>query len=625
MVDKKQRKNQAAIFKRTILLLSVLVLFILAPFQMNPGDSNTSTPTLQEGEESCLLSEQNSGKELLTLQQAHAQPMTGEDGFQDEAQAANDETQQYADQTASQGSVDSQENDQNNSCGWSNPMACLTNFIEIAIEKFAFIILSLPAGIMWMAAQLFNASITFTVVDMGNILSGGSGSGASGTGIEAAWQILRDLANIVFIFVLIWIGVATILQIPNYNYKKLLPTLIIAALLVNFSLFITQFVIDGSNLMASHALELVEGEGVDCDYSNTNNNCEEGGGIAGRFIEELGIPSLWDADQEVLSNIGGDVGRLILFTVLAATFMMVLAFVILAAAILLITRFIVLTFLMIISPLAFAAMVLPQTRGQAKKWFSSLFNQAFFAPFLLLFIYMSLLIIQGVSGVGVGAEGGNNSGEGANNMASALIGKAGSAEMFLTFTITIGFLVGSILLAKFMGAAGGKKAAEIGGKARRKAQGIAGGQTVGRFSRSLAESDRLKDEQSRGGMRGTIASGLRDIGKAGANTHFGGKSFQQARNEKEEKRRQTRKELGQSPNLDKGSLDKRQQDYTKARKRSRMKSEREIGKKLESEAKKEKRGKMKASGPSKSFGGSTEESMGELQQIVGTDKRGNTQ
>ncbi len=63
--------------------------------------------------------------------------------------------------------------------------------------------------------------------------------------VQSTWALLRDFVNIFFILVLLVIAFATIFNKPTgYTAKDLLPKLIIAALLINFSLVIALWVID---------------------------------------------------------------------------------------------------------------------------------------------------------------------------------------------------------------------------------------------------------------------------------------------------------------------------------------------------------------------------------------------
>ena len=53
--------------------------------------------------------------------------------------------------------------------------------------------------------------------------------------IVLGWTIVRDVCNMFFVVIMLVIAFATVLRIENYSYKKLLPKLVIMAILINFS------------------------------------------------------------------------------------------------------------------------------------------------------------------------------------------------------------------------------------------------------------------------------------------------------------------------------------------------------------------------------------------------------
>lgn len=67
-----------------------------------------------------------------------------------------------------------------------------------------------------------------------------------------AWQSFLNIANVMFViaFIAIVFSQVTSIGISNYGIKKLLPKLIVVAILVNVSYFICQLVVDLSNLLA---------------------------------------------------------------------------------------------------------------------------------------------------------------------------------------------------------------------------------------------------------------------------------------------------------------------------------------------------------------------------------------
>src|SRR5690606_10686988 len=65
------------------------------------------------------------------------------------------------------------------------------------------------------------------------------------------WNAMRNIANILFIigFLIIIYSQATSIGISNYGIKRLLPRLMIAAILVNISYWIVAIGVDASNII----------------------------------------------------------------------------------------------------------------------------------------------------------------------------------------------------------------------------------------------------------------------------------------------------------------------------------------------------------------------------------------
>lgn len=68
--------------------------------------------------------------------------------------------------------------------------------------------------------------------------------------IQNGWQVVRDFANIFFIIIMIYTGFAVALGFGKYSVKAVVGALIINALIINFSLFITRLGVDMSNILA---------------------------------------------------------------------------------------------------------------------------------------------------------------------------------------------------------------------------------------------------------------------------------------------------------------------------------------------------------------------------------------
>ncbi|HEV7702347.1 MAG TPA: hypothetical protein VGO63_02810 [Candidatus Paceibacterota bacterium] len=113
--------------------------------------------------------------------------------------------------------------------------------IEGCIIRFFFLIfITLGSKILYMTAYIFNIMLSLTlstVLYKSNFL-------------PEAWRIIRDFSNIFFIMVLLYIAIKMILGLGGAEIKKMIVQVIVAALLINFSMFMTEVVIDSSNILA---------------------------------------------------------------------------------------------------------------------------------------------------------------------------------------------------------------------------------------------------------------------------------------------------------------------------------------------------------------------------------------
>lgn len=211
--------------------------------------------------------------------------------------------------------------------------------------------------------------------------------GPSNTLLYVGWSIVRDVANLGFVFVIIVIAFATILRFKEYGYKQLLVRLIMAAILVNFSLAIAGVFIDFSHVVTNFFLKRIN---------------PDGGVISLHIVDAFGpqrlvlqdddpIPPDPAEESSVFTQIGASafmsIGSLvfgIIFTALAVIVMLVFAFMLLA-------RYLHLTFLLLISPIVWLFYVVPQLSGQFTRWWSEFMRWVFFAPAASFFLYLALI------------------------------------------------------------------------------------------------------------------------------------------------------------------------------------------------------------------------------------------
>lgn len=171
--------------------------------------------------------------------------------------------------------------------------------------------------------------------------------------LYTAWATMRSFANVAFViaFLIIIYSQLTSVGISNYNIKKMLPRLIVAAILVNISYWLCAVAVDISNIVGQSAKSLLENIPVTAAGGQSNVNTGAGGA--------------WD-----LLTIGAIAGVTLLFVDIAVLLPMLVmaAFAIITVVLVLTMRQALIVILIVISPLAFVAYLLPNTESLFKKW-----------------------------------------------------------------------------------------------------------------------------------------------------------------------------------------------------------------------------------------------------------------
>ena len=195
--------------------------------------------------------------------------------------------------------------------------------------------------------------------------------------VQIGWTISRDLANMVFILIMLLIAFGTVLRLEQYSVKKLIPKLVVAALLINFSLIICGAVIDFGNSLAKFFVSGGQpGESVDIAAGIM------GAMRAGAIAQLRNTTAL---DSPVSTVLMVSVGQLIMYAIIAFT--------LLALAGVMISRIIQLWILIIFAPFAWVASALPgKGSGYSKEWWSKFFNLAVIFPVSIsFFIFLAIL------------------------------------------------------------------------------------------------------------------------------------------------------------------------------------------------------------------------------------------
>ncbi len=320
---------------------------------------------------------------------------------------------------------------------------------------------------------------------------------ASNRLVGVGWQITRDVANLGFVLIIVIIAIATILRREEYGVQKLLPKLIAAAILVNFSLTIAGVFVDFSHVITKFFFDRIQGG----DIADV---------LAGAFQPQTLFQT---SQQHALTAAAGGADTLttgLMNLIFIIIFTLVGAFTILAFAVLLLLRYLHLSFLGVVAPIIWLFWIVPQLSSQFGKWWTSFFRWTFFAPASAFFMYLAIQALNGLKTLtdAQGSVFGTLDGDLQNIL------RIGSQMI-----VTTGIMLGGLIIADKMGVKGASGAMALGGKLSGAAKGWVGARTAGLRDRAItagAGSQITKGrsllEMAAGGLRGLPVIG--GVGRA---------------------------------------------------------------------------------------------------------------
>jgi len=322
--------------------------------------------------------------------------------------------------------------------------------ISEAMQGLMYILAMIASLIFWIGAQLiaFFMSLNMAIFDMPLV--------------EVGWKIVRDIANLGFVLAIIIIAVATIVRYEEYGTKKLLPKLIAAAILVNFSLTIGAMFIDFSNTLTNFFI----------------SRSSKGGDVIGMTTE---LANGFDAQKflrtstqdekinffEKKNTIEKSLASILSLTI-AALFTFISAVSLLGIAIMLLVRFMYLSVLLLVSPIIWLFWVIPDTQSVWKSWWHSFMKWVFNAPILTSFLYLT---VTSITALGKFSENyAKSAGSGINDSLSL------TPDILIVIgnsLIMTGLLVAGLITANSLGIAGATTAYSLASKTGKAARGWA--------------------------------------------------------------------------------------------------------------------------------------------------------
>lgn len=206
------------------------------------------------------------------------------------------------------------------------------------------------------------------------LLSTTDSNGNTG-GAFNAWTQFRDIANIIFVVLLLIVVISQItgFGISNYGIKTVLPRLIVSAILINVSYYICQIAVDISNIIGGSIEGFLTGLS---GYENTTNSGLEVKSDGSAVWNIVGVAVTIAVAAVAVFFFIAPIG----LAILAAVFTLLMVLAIQKAGVVL---------LVAASPIAFACYILPNTQGIFRTWWKM------FKTLIILYPLCALLVGAG--------------------------------------------------------------------------------------------------------------------------------------------------------------------------------------------------------------------------------------
>ena len=360
----------------------------------------------------------------------------------------------------------------------------------------------------------------------------------SSTFIIDGWRVTRDFANIFFILILLYAALAMILglELGHASPKKMVASVIMIAMIINFSMFITGVVIDTSNTLALVFYNQITTTGSrsgDPLVSSAVQNTVQPQPLSETLVaafqpQQLQTTQFWNNLKTTSSNVGNgaswgaaagsiipgigtatgavagalvghfiapstqevDAGLLSAILILVGAMYCIVGYSFLVASISFIGRLVTLWLSIIFAPFAFVSYIIPAAQHIKSigwtDWWKQLTTAAFAAPIYFFFLFLISLMIKAGSPKAISYTA------------------YGSIGVLVIISISFMFLITMLLQAtKYIKEAGGivgemvlKGAQAVGGLAGGVAMGaVAWGasRTIGARASLKANDENLKD------------------------------------------------------------------------------------------------------------------------------------
>jgi hypothetical protein len=248
----------------------------------------------------------------------------------------------------------------------------ILNYISIVLQSYV----GLAALVFDLAVRISIQGISYFFSNNGPVLG--------------TWQLIRDLFNISFIFILLYIAIAQILGSLGVKAKTTLVNVIISAIFINFSMFVAKIIIDVGNLAALGLYQNILASKIIAGNPAAmlgNLSCIAYP-MSCMIMQGLGLQQFFDILLST-NQVAVNMQQILQIVLLGITLW---AFV--WGSFILIGRLVSLIFLVAVSPIAFVGNTLPWLSDKSSEWWSSFIGQVSVAPLLMFTLFIVSKMVE---------------------------------------------------------------------------------------------------------------------------------------------------------------------------------------------------------------------------------------
>ncbi len=228
--------------------------------------------------------------------------------------------------------------------------------------------------------------------------------------IDTGWTVVRDVCNILFIFILLWTAFKMVINDNHFKAQEVIVNIIVIGLLINFSLFFSKVIIDMGNISARVFYNQIRITGSAQNDQDEVAKAIKTGDLQPKAISEalangLDITAIGEKGFTALAKQNNGfipIGTVWLLLLLGTVINVAAAWIFIKVSFAFLGRILSLWMGMIFSPFAFTSRIIGGGNGGPlaikrlgwADWLQGMLEASFYPALYLFFVFLIILLIN---------------------------------------------------------------------------------------------------------------------------------------------------------------------------------------------------------------------------------------